>query len=312
MNMNLDFDFPNIPYVAYIGLTYKCNCNCTHCYAHSRIDYSRRRLTTNDYFNLLEDLYNMGTVTVTYSHGETLLNDDWLAIFSHAHELGLNQTLISNGILLNREIINLLKQSGISTILVSMDSITEEKHDANRGIKGCYSKMINAIKLLGEMTDIKSGLAVTIASRNQDELEKIVRFAIENHIDFISLLTERDCGVLADIDLKLVIDIIKKYHNLIDIVTHDYRLQEYVNFIGFETKREKMMFYADNCCRNFESQLSIDTYGDIRSCNFLEKIYGNYFNEGLKETWMNICQVGKYTMVRCEKHGGQLSERNIY
>lgn len=297
--MNADFKFPYIPYVAYIGLTYDCNCNCTHCYAHSRIDHTRKQLTTNDYFALLDDLYCMGTIALTYSHGETLLNDNCMSIFSYAHKLGFEQTLITNGMLLNRENIKLLKQNGISTILISTDSNKEEEHDSNRGIKGCYKKMINAISVLGETTGIKSGLAVTVAKRNQNSVTEVIKLAIENHIDFVSLLTERNYGILADIDLKLLANIIKKYHNIIDIVTHDYRLEEYMDFIDLKTKREKRMFYADNYCRNFESQLSIDAYGDIRSCNFLEKVYGNYFIDGLKATWINLSQSKK---IRCKPY----------
>lgn len=280
--------FPQIPYSIYLGLTYDCNCFCKHCYSRERVASSRRVLNVQHYKDLLIELKTLGALSITYSHGETLLAPFRFEIFKNANELGYRQTVISNGILLDKEQLAKLEEHNIGTVLLSMDHLCEMKHDLNRGREGCYKRLLTAIDILSNSTIYNKGLAVTISKKNEDELENIISFAIEKRLNFISLLTERDKG-LADISFDKIIKLLNKYDDLITITTHDIRFNEFKNeeFFLKKSKLAKNIFLNDNECM-IGRQLSIDVYGDVRACNFSNKIIGNIFNENITAIWRKV------------------------
>jgi len=47
---------------------------------------------------------------------------------------------------LTSEAISMLKEKNVKSVLVSIDHILPEYHDAFRGVEGCYARAIEAIK----------------------------------------------------------------------------------------------------------------------------------------------------------------------
>ncbi len=277
------------PYKAFIGLTYNCNCLCNHCYARERYDDSRKKLSLNNYFDLIDQLYHLNTFSITYSHGETLLSSIKEKVFSYCSGKGFDQTLISNGILINSvESIDNLRNCGINTILLSIDSLQEEKHNLNRNNNNAFSKMMKAINFLSE-SDIKGrGVSVSVSNNNFDEIEGIIKFCIKKKMTMISLLTERNQSILQCIDIKRFIRIIDKYKDEIDILTHDFRLNQYSDSINWKSMKEQKLFEGQNICNKGDFFISIDIYGDVRACNFSHEIVGNYYDEPIFNIWEKI------------------------
>lgn len=282
--MNRNF---NIPYNAYIGLTYSCNCHCKHCYAHNRMNLERPMISKEDFIQLLHHLRELGTLSVTYSHGETLLYPHYRDIFRHAHDLGFTQVLISNGILLSHEVGVNLEALGIDVLLLSIDSLDEHEHDENRGRMGCFSALIDAIDVLRQLNITTKGLAITIAKRNQHKVGDIIDYAIQHGINYISLLSERSNALSTLPDVEVITDIIKCYGSRVHIVTHDCRLNNSLSNSAFMTKKEKAIFISNNECI-VGNQISIDAYGDVRLCNFLEEVVGNIKTQSLISIWNSI------------------------
>lgn len=277
----------NIPYNAYIGLTYSCNCCCKHCYAHNRINNERSMMSKDAFIILLDRLHKLGTLSITYSHGETLLYPHYKEIFHYAHSLGFKQVLISNGILLSHEVAANLEALGIDVLLLSVDSLDEQEHDKNRGRIGCFSALMNAINVLQQSKITTKGFAITIAKRNQHKVGDIIDFAIKHGINYISLLSERsnDLSILPDV--VVIADILRRFSSRVHIVTHDCRLNAELSNINFTTKKEKVFFNSNNECL-VGNQISIDAYGDVRLCNFLEDVVGNIKTQSLNSIWDSV------------------------
>ena len=54
-----------------LELTYRCNLDCTFCY--NDLDLRGKRVSLSDYRLLLDDLAQMGVMSLTFSGGEPLL-----------------------------------------------------------------------------------------------------------------------------------------------------------------------------------------------------------------------------------------------
>jgi AdoMet-dependent heme synthase len=132
-----------------ISLTDRCQCRCGHCFAATQQPLPEEdELQTPRVRALIDDLSHMGVTEVCFSGGEPLLRHDILEIVSYAHGKGLVARLITNGILLNEQMIANLKCAGLSWCSLSIDSPRSEEHDAFRRYSGCFDKAIGGLRLL--------------------------------------------------------------------------------------------------------------------------------------------------------------------
>ena len=84
-----------LPLLVQLGLTYRCNLKCSHCYALYR--RNRDEFTLAEIESLADQLYAAGSASLVYSHGENMIRRDFhqaAAIFS---ERDFYQTLMLNG-----------------------------------------------------------------------------------------------------------------------------------------------------------------------------------------------------------------------
>ena len=108
--------------------------------------------------------------------GEPLARRDIYQICARAAGLGMMVVIGTNGTLLNRNVALKLKESGVTGVGVSLDSITPEKHDSFRGMKGAFFKTLAGLNAAKE-----AGLAIQIQTTptrdNIEELPQLADFA---------------------------------------------------------------------------------------------------------------------------------------
>jgi len=114
------FQFPYRPVVAQIIPTRRCNLACTYCNEFDRVsdpvplDELRRRI---------DRLAALGTGIITLSGGEPLLHPDVAAIVRHIRQRDAIATLITNGYLLTRPLIESLNDAGLDSLQISIDNV---------------------------------------------------------------------------------------------------------------------------------------------------------------------------------------------
>jgi MoaA/NifB/PqqE/SkfB family radical SAM enzyme len=132
-----------------ISLTDRCQCRCGHCFAATQQPLPEKdELQMPQICALIDDLSRLGVTEVCFSGGEPLLRHDILEIVSYAHSKGLVARLITNGILLDDQMVANLKCAGLSWCSLSIDSPRSEEHDAFRQFSGCFDKAIGGLRLL--------------------------------------------------------------------------------------------------------------------------------------------------------------------
>jgi MoaA/NifB/PqqE/SkfB family radical SAM enzyme len=136
------------PVYVQIGITYRCQCRCIHCYAKSPRDESDKELCLEEIKSVLDQSKRLGVLQVIFTGGEPLLREDLEELVKHAHKAGLITRINSNGLLLDKERVLSLKKAGLTQLHVSIDDADRESHDQLRGLPGIQVAAIEGIKNL--------------------------------------------------------------------------------------------------------------------------------------------------------------------
>ncbi|MFQ5832400.1 MAG: radical SAM/SPASM domain-containing protein [Candidatus Thorarchaeota archaeon] len=154
-------------------ITSVCNCRCATC------DYWKlgklREMTTQEIFQMLEEARQLGMTDYVVWGGEPLLRTDLSKILSHANNLGMDCTVITNGWLLPQQIRGIADD--LWGVMVSIDHPEAEVHDRLRGISGVYNRAIEGVKLAREFEDLRVLINCVIQKENVRRIDEMVALA---------------------------------------------------------------------------------------------------------------------------------------
>lgn len=85
--------------------------------------------------------------------------------------------------MLNKKIVGVLRDSKIITqVAVSLDGENPKTHESFRGVKGCFLKTINGIKLLKEF-GINTQIIMSLHKGNINEIEGLINLAVDLRVN---------------------------------------------------------------------------------------------------------------------------------
>lgn len=157
-----------------LEITNRCNLNCIHCSVRAN-ERHENELTTTEWKNFLTTLAEMGVEAVGLSGGEPLLREDVFDLAAHALNQGLLVGLVTNGLLLNRGMVEKIKKLNLD-VQVSLDGSSSLYHDMIRNQEGSFEKLLEKIKLLKE-EDIKFTVAAVATAYNYKDLPDLLRLS---------------------------------------------------------------------------------------------------------------------------------------
>ncbi|MCC7158564.1 MAG: radical SAM protein, partial [Ignavibacteria bacterium] len=115
--------------VVILYVTEGCNLKCVTC---SYRQPMPGELSLDEIKNLAHDLKSFGLRHIVYSGGEPLLRRDFIEICRLFQSLNIKQTLLTNGLLLEKHAGDLT--GFFAEIIVSMDGANAETHNSIRGV----------------------------------------------------------------------------------------------------------------------------------------------------------------------------------
>jgi MoaA/NifB/PqqE/SkfB family radical SAM enzyme len=167
----------DMPLSLQFELTGHCNCKCRHCYNRSG-DLPADVMTPERWKELSREIVAHGGIfECILSGGEPLLlGDDLFEIMDILHDDGTIFMLISNALLMTKEIVNKLKKYRYRWVQISIDGSTSQIHDALRQVGGCWEKAVNAALMIAD-----AGIPLCIANSTTpatiDDLPAMTRLA---------------------------------------------------------------------------------------------------------------------------------------
>ena len=295
--------------------TLNCNFNCRHCGSSAgRQKHCTNELTTEEIVSVFRSISTKTSpknIMLAITGGEPLLRADLFEVMKEAHRLGFRWGMVTNGYLVTPKIIRQMKDTGMSTVVVSIDGI-EKKHDNFRQTPGAYQKAINAVKLLVDSNFVKNVQITTVVNQNNiDDLElmyqtfsklKIHSWRVVN-MDPIGRAQDNKKLLLKPNQFKKMIDFIKE-KRLVSKMEVTYSCSGFLG-PGYESKVRSWLF----SCLTGITTASILHNGDIFVCPNVERrpelIQGNVRKNDFYQTWQNkfkiFRQKDRTTCTNCKK-----------
>jgi len=278
-----------IPLVVSWNLTRKCNLKCSHCYINATPNELKGELTTEEGKRLIDQIAQVSRPLLILSGGEPLLRKDVYELVRYGTEKGLRMGLGSNGGLIDAKAARNLKEAGIKTVSISLDSNLAVQHDEFRGVAGSWEKALNAIKLLRE-NDVLVQVNTTLTQQNYNQIDDIMTLAeqigVENFHLFFLVPTGRGAK-MADISPEMYEDMIRGTF----AKTHKHKLNVRPSCAPQFMRIAKdmgidMRQWIRGCiaglyyCRIYPN-------GDVTPCPYLPVKIGNIREQTFKEIWFN-------------------------
>lgn len=136
----------------------------------------------------LRDLVDEG-FEIDFGGGEALMRKDLLELVSYAKGLGFRNTIASNGYLIDEDMAQRIVDSGLDSIVLSLDSLKNEIHDRMRGVSGVAERVHNAIKYLRKYSkDIHIGICTIIMEQTLDGILDLAEWVNTNRDKTNSIL----------------------------------------------------------------------------------------------------------------------------
>jgi radical SAM protein with 4Fe4S-binding SPASM domain len=158
----------HIPLSVAWELTLSCNMKCMHC--GSKAGETRiHELTTHEALDLCPQLQELGAKYINLTGGEALLRNDWSDISRRIRDLGMEVSVLTNGLVLNEETASKLRTVGVYAIAISLDGGRAETHDGIRGVPGSFEKCLSGLELL-RRENLPATVITTVHKGNLQEL----------------------------------------------------------------------------------------------------------------------------------------------
>lgn len=191
----------NIPLSTFIEVTHKCNLYCYYCYQTEKV--KQPALTLGQWQNILSQLADLGGLYITFSGGEPFIYDDFISLVTCAKKYNFAISIITNGTLLSRSVIEQLQDLSILDIGISFHAGSFNLHDQLTGIPGSFHQALKAVREC-----ISAGLKViikhSVSQKNFGEYITLMKLA-ENEgclFECDSLILPSCIGSVSDFKLS--------------------------------------------------------------------------------------------------------------
>jgi len=294
-----------------LEITDKCNLRCDMCWStdwhHNDMSYEELEKIILDY-----KVHEPDGVVVLTSR-EPLLSPHFSKVLQLCTKLELDIKILTNGTLLNNKLCELIMNSNVSFLSVSIHG-DEEFHDSITKVKGSYKNTIEKLKLFN--------LYKQKYSKNIDlRITTIVRKELINNLDSIIKLSKELNACLriqhmmwySDLAKEQQIRIISEKYNYHDNIICGFPSKTNISYedvnellsnaiiktnnLGVELQiypelnnEEIKMHYSNiisdlyrGYCDHPSESIRVRANGDVSFCQYIDKCFGNLKNSSLDD-----------------------------
>jgi len=147
--------FEGFPFIIGWELTLACNLGCRHCGSSAGLPRANE-LTFEESMAVCEQFPALLVQEVDFTGGEPLLRPDWPRIAACLGKKGISTKMLTNGLMLEPDIVDQMKAAGIAGVGVSLDGL-EDTHNYIRGHKDLFRQVLVGIDRV-----LNAGLPLTV------------------------------------------------------------------------------------------------------------------------------------------------------
>lgn len=282
------------------NITRRCNLECTHCYLPAKTKNERSlapapdELTGKEALQLIDQIAAVNPeVMLILSGGEPLLREDLFDLSAYASGKGMMVVLGSNGLLIDDAVARKMRQSGVSGISISLDSVGPGIHDTVRSCNGAWERAVAAIAHCNN-----AGLSVQIntvvTKKNCDQLPELIDYSrglgAKVFSPFFLVCTGRG-EELTDItpqEYERVLSLIVESQGRQNDMMIRTRCAPTVRRISHEKNPESpLLKMGAGGCLAGRSYCRIAPEGDVTPCPYMPLSAGNVREHSFQDIWNN-------------------------
>lgn len=252
-----------------VAVGYECNFSCGQCSCALNRDSKRKRLSMAQFKDSIDQAADMGAFQFNLNGGEPMLYfDEIQELCRYIRNKGCYVHMATNGFYFTLDRMKIMKDAGLCSFEMGLDSSIESGHDANRG-KGSYNKIM-------ENTEAAHKLGLTVAYNTIGNKEKIWSG------DLIGLV-----HLAKKMDVLLMITppcVTGHWAGKMDVLLNDEE-QWYIRWILSTYPMTRIDNYnglRKISCPAAREKMALNPYGDVVSCPLIQIVYGNVLSERLK------------------------------
>ncbi|MFH1473943.1 MAG: radical SAM protein [Candidatus Aenigmatarchaeota archaeon] len=262
-----------------LELTHKCNLNCKQCYNMSNCQ--KPDISFKRWMNVAKQLVDMNIFECVISGGEPLLLGDKLYdLMDVLHDSGMRFILVTNGMLVDKHVIDKLSKYDYYWVQVSIDGSRPEIHDKIRGVNGSWKKAVNAAKMVSQ-----SGMPLVVSHviqrDNVDHIDEMIEtsYLLGARRLITGKFTYSGRAILNKNEIDIEENKLKQVFNLLKT-----RHSQYTGSMEIVTSTDPVFYLR---YRVFEpcNVLLIRPNGDVKLDCILPFKIGNVMEEGISSMW---------------------------
>jgi len=261
-----------------LAITYRCQATCDKCYAANLYDTNRRELTVSQIGQIINQASKLGLIHVNLTGGEPLLHKDLLETIEVCSKKHIIVSVVTNGMLLTEDKVKKMKQAGLNTIQLSLDSAEKDIHDSLRGMSGCYERIIESVAWFKKYkinVCFSTVLSPEITS-NFEGMKKLLKLTEDKKV-FLLICDSAAVGGWEGRKDKMF-SCRQRDHILAELMNHPNARHH--NMYNFRLKA--------GCPAGIE-KIYITAYGDVTPCDLIHESFGNILEEPLRVAWERMC-----------------------
>ena len=265
-------------YSATFEMTYACNENCVHCYAHfPGAVQAHRAIDFEGYRKAIDELCEMGCMHLAFTGGDPYMHKEFPDVFFYARERGFVCDVYTNGLYLyeNDELLERMAKARPRAFFISLYGSKADVHDSVTCRPGSFDKTIHVVKQLKKL-NVPVVFNVMLLSINYFDLPNIIDLAKELGVEYrasMSLIMRND-GSDTPMDyfigdktaIKTAISAIRGNFFSIDVSASELERTEYM-------------------CGAGVTSISVDPEGQIHPCISLKSVLGSINDGTIRQAW---------------------------
>jgi len=275
---------PSAPYRLDLAVTYRCNCNCAHCYNARPRSYPE--MDTASWKEVIRIAWNLGIPHIIFTGGEATLRDDLPELIAFAQEQGQITGLLTNGRRLSdQEYIQTLINAGLDHVQITLESAEESVHDAMVRSPGAWKETVSGIR-----NSVAAGLYLmtntTLLTENKHTILPTIDFLAELGVPTVGMNSLIYSGkgrkVGSGLHEEELPELLEQVRAAID--THGQRLVWYTptQYCHFDPVQMEL---GVKSCTAARYNMCVEPDGAVIPCQSFYSSLGNILKQEWEDIW---------------------------
>lgn len=299
----------NIPNLMSFAVTDVCNASCGHCSFYEGIaDANRQLLDLGQCKMAIRLAQELGVSMINFVGGEPLKRPEIFEIIRSVDKSLSATSLFTNGWAL-AEMAEGLREAGLDGVYVSLDSADAATHDSIRGLAGLYDKALRGID-----SALKTGMSVGISlcltpeRFAGGEFDRMLELARKLGVHEVTVFDAMPSG-RAQHQADLMDNEVWKE----DLILRSERYNQDCAYPGVLVHAYTVSHRSVGCSCG-TSYFYLTPYGDITSCDFNHRGFGNLLEEPLYVIWDRMTSQEAYNQAKwggCKVKDSEFMEKKM-